>query len=130
MAKRIGDILIDMGFIDRDQLEMAATESKKTGVMLGDVLLRLDWITQEQLQMSLAVQSGAKLLDTDAVKVDPGLISEVPQDFVTANDIIPLQKKAIPSWPPPTTPLTLWPRTNWPASPVARSRLILPPKNG
>ncbi len=77
MAKRIGDILIDLGFIDQDQLEMALTESKKTEIMLGDVLLRLDWVTQEQLQMSLAVQSGAKLLDTDAIKVDPGLIAQV-----------------------------------------------------
>ena len=93
MAKRIGDILIDLGFIDRDQLEMALTESKKTGVMLGDVLLRLDWVTQEQLQMSLAVQSGAKLLDADAVKVDPGLIAEVPQEFVTTHGIMPLQKQ-------------------------------------
>lgn len=93
MAKRIGDILIDMGFIDRDQLEMAATESRKTGVMLGDVLLRLDWITQEQLQMSLAVQSGAQLLDTDAIKVDPGLIADIPQTFVTTHGIMPLQKR-------------------------------------
>jgi type IV pilus assembly protein PilB len=93
MAKRIGDILIDMGFIDRDQLEMALSESQKTGVMLGDVLLRLDWVTQEQLQMSLAVQSGAKLLDTDAIKVDPGIIAQVPQEFVTTHGIMPLQKQ-------------------------------------
>lgn len=93
MAKRIGDILIDLGFIDGDQLEMALTESKKTGVMLGDVLLRLDWVTQEQLQMSLAVQSGAKLLDTDAIKVDPGLIAQVPQEFVTTHGIMPLLKR-------------------------------------
>jgi type IV pilus assembly protein PilB len=93
MAKRIGDILIDLGFIDCDQLEMALTESKKTGVMLGDVLLRLDWVTQEQLQMSLAVQSGAKLLDTEAIKVDPGLIAQVPQEFVTTHGIMPLQKR-------------------------------------
>jgi len=93
MAKRIGDILIDLGFIDRDQLEMAATESQKTGVMLGDVLLRLDWVTQEQLQMSLAVQSGAKLLDTDAVKVDPGLLVEIPQQFVVTHGVMPLQKR-------------------------------------
>jgi type IV pilus assembly protein PilB len=93
MAKRIGDILIDLGFIDRDQLEMAVTESQKTGVMLGDVLLRLDWITQEQLQMSLAVQSGAKLLDTEAIKVDPGLVAQVPQEFVTTHGIMPLQKR-------------------------------------
>ena len=93
MAKRIGDILIDMGFIDRDQLEMAVTESQKTGIMLGDVLLRLDWVTQEQLQMSLAVQSGAKLLDTEVIKVDPGIIALVPQEFVTTHGIIPLQKR-------------------------------------
>jgi type IV pilus assembly protein PilB len=72
---------------------MAVTESKKTGVMLGDVLLRLDWVTQEQLQMSLAVQSGAKLLDTEAIKVDPGLIAQVPQEFVTTHGIMPLQKR-------------------------------------
>jgi type IV pilus assembly protein PilB len=93
MAKRIGDILIEMGFIDRGQLEMAATESMKTGVMLGDVLLRLDWVTQEQLQMSLAVQSGAKLLDTDAVKVDPGLLAQIPREFVTNHGIMPLKKE-------------------------------------
>ena len=74
MAKRIGDILIEMGFIDRDQLEMAATESKKTGVMLGDVLLRLDWITQEQLQMSLAVQSGALVVE---INIEPSEISHI-----------------------------------------------------
>jgi hypothetical protein len=112
MAKRIGDILIEMGFIDRDQLEMAATESKKTGAMLGDVLLRLDWITQEQLQMSLAVQSGAKLLDTDAVKVDPGLIAEVPQDLSPQTISCRCKKKAIPFWRPPTTPLTWWRKIN------------------
>jgi type IV pilus assembly protein PilB len=93
MAKRIGDILIDLGFIDRDQLEMAVTESQKTGVMLGDVLIRLDWVTQEQLQMSLAVQSGAELLNTDTIKLDPGLIAQVPQEFVTTHGIMPLQKK-------------------------------------
>ncbi len=93
MAKRIGDILVDLGFIDRDQLEMAVTESKKTGLMLGDVLLRLDWVTQEQLQMSLAVQSGAKLLDTDTIKVDPALIGQIPKTFVTTHGIMPLQRQ-------------------------------------
>ncbi len=43
--------------------------------------------------MSLAVQSGAKLLDTDAIKVDPGLIAQVPQEFVTTHGIMPLQKR-------------------------------------
>ena len=113
MAKRIGDILIEMGFIDRDQLEMAASESQKTGVMLGDVLVRLDWVTQEQLQMSLAVQSGAKLLDTEAIKVDPGLVAQVPQEFVTAHGIVPLQKRDT----------TILAATNNPFDVVARDKL-------
>ena len=113
MAKRIGDILIELGFIGRDQLEMAATESKKTGVMLGDVLLRLDWITQEQLQMSLAVQSGAKLLDTDRIKVDPGLIAQIPQKYVTTHGIMPLKKRGY----------TILAATNNPFDVVAKDQL-------
>ena len=44
MKERIGDILIEMGFIGRDQLEAAVVESRKTNTMLGEVLLRLGWM--------------------------------------------------------------------------------------
>jgi type IV pilus assembly protein PilB len=37
MKKRIGDILMEMGFIDGDQLKMSLMEAKKTGTMIGDV---------------------------------------------------------------------------------------------
>lgn len=82
MKKRIGDILIEMGFIGEDQLQMAVNESKKTAGMLGDVLLRLNWITEEQLQIAIAVQSGAELVDTAAASVDLSLIAEIPLQFV------------------------------------------------
>ena len=113
MAKRIGDILIDLGFIDQDQLEMAVTESQKTGIMLGDVLLRLDWVTQEQLQMSLAVQSGANVLDTETIKIDPGIIAQIPKDFVIAHGMFPLQK----------VDNTIWAATNNPFDVVAKDKL-------
>lgn len=89
MKKRIGDILIEMGFIDADQLQMALLETKKTGVMLGDVLLRMGWVTEEDLQMAIAVQSGAKILDTETVAVDHNLMSRIPIDFVNQNGIFP-----------------------------------------
>ena len=93
MKKRIGDILIEMGFIDEVQLEMALAEIKKTGSMIGDVLLRLDWVTEEQLQMAIGVQSGAKILDTEAAKVDYGLITKIPQKFVSRHGIFPFAKE-------------------------------------
>lgn len=89
MKKRIGDILMEMGFIDGDQLKMALLETKKTGVMLGDVLLRLGWITEEDLQMAIAVQSGAKILDTENVAIDQNLMAHIPIDFVNQNNVFP-----------------------------------------
>jgi type IV pilus assembly protein PilB len=89
MKKRIGDILMEMGFIDGDQLKMALQETKKTGVMLGDVLLRMGWVTEEDLQMAIAVQSGAKILDVDNVDIDQSLMARIPIEFVNQNDIFP-----------------------------------------
>ena len=90
MKKRIGDILMEMGFLDGDQLQMALMETQKTKSMLGEVLQRLGWVTEEDLQMAIAVQSGAKILDTDNVTIDQGLMSLVPIDFVNAHGMFPL----------------------------------------
>jgi type IV pilus assembly protein PilB len=89
MKKRIGDILMEMGFIDEDQLKMALMESQKTGGMLGDVLRRLDWVTEEDLQMAIAVQSGAQILDTNQLLVDPGLLSKIPVEIVHEHGVFP-----------------------------------------
>jgi len=89
MKKRIGDILIEMGFLDDDQLRMALMETKKTGSMIGEVLINLDWITDDHLQMAIAVQSGAKILNTEEVEIDPEFLTKIPQDFVTTHAIFP-----------------------------------------
>lgn len=91
MKKYIGEILVEMGYIDQDQLDMALMENKKTGIMVGEVLLRLDWITDENLRMALAVQSGAKILDTKTTNIDHGLIAEIPLSFVTGHGIFPFE---------------------------------------
>ena len=89
MRQRIGDILIEMGFIDNDQLQMALMETKKTGAMLGEVLLRLAWVGEEDLQMAMAVQSGAQILDTENVVIDQSLMARIPIDFVNEHNIFP-----------------------------------------
>jgi len=94
MKGRIGDILVEMGYIGRDQLETAAVESKKTKALLGDVLLRLDWVTQEQLNMALAVQSGAQRLDTARaeLEIDEELIREIPESFINSHGVFPFAR--------------------------------------
>ncbi len=94
MKSRIGDILVEMGFIGRDQLETAVVESKKTQALLGDVLLRLDWVTEEQMQMALAVQSGAQRLDTAQaeLEIDEELIREIPESFINSHGVFPFAR--------------------------------------
>jgi type IV pilus assembly protein PilB len=89
MRKRIGDILMEMGFIDGDQLKLALMESQKTGGMVGDVLRRLGWISESDLQLAVAVQSGAKILDTEHVVVQHSLTEKVPIEFVNEHGIFP-----------------------------------------
>ncbi len=91
--KRIGDILVELGFIDKDQLKIALAESKKTGIMLGEVLLRLNWISEEQLQMAIAIQSGAKILDLNRVNPDPDVIKIVPKEIALKHEIFPFEKE-------------------------------------
>ncbi len=89
MKKRIGDILMEMGFIDGDQLKMALMESKKTGDMIGDVLQRLGWVTEEDLQIVIAVQSGARIIDTENVEIDQTLMARIPIEFVSTHGMFP-----------------------------------------
>ncbi|MBU1397830.1 MAG: GspE/PulE family protein, partial [Proteobacteria bacterium] len=44
-------------------------------------------------QMAIAVQSGAKIMDTSDVSIDFDLISRIPEDFVAANNIFPLAQE-------------------------------------
>ncbi|MBN2419689.1 MAG: type II/IV secretion system protein [Deltaproteobacteria bacterium] len=92
MNKFLGEILIELGFIDESQLKMALDEKNKTGSLLGDVLLRLDWVTEEQLQTGIAIQSGAKILDIQSIIIDQSLMSDIPMNFAVEKGIFPLEK--------------------------------------
>lgn len=93
MKKRIGDILVELGFIDETKLKMALEETKKSGLLIGNVLLRLDWITEAQLQMAIAIQSGAKILDTKSILIDQSLVSQIPISYAVNNFLFPVEKK-------------------------------------
>jgi type IV pilus assembly protein PilB len=72
---------------------MALMEAKRTGTMLGEVLVRLDWISEDQLQMAMAVQSGAKIMDTANVNIDYELLTRIPESFVVAHNIFPFAQE-------------------------------------
>ena len=55
--RKIGQIFIDLGFIDEDQLEMLLAEQQRNrDELLGKIALEMGLITDEQLAQALAEQ--------------------------------------------------------------------------
>ncbi|MCM8798618.1 MAG: GspE/PulE family protein, partial [Candidatus Omnitrophica bacterium] len=89
--KLLGDILLENGFITRENLEVALNEQRKTGARLGQILLKLGFVTEKQLATSLAQQLNLPLVDLDNENIDKEAISLVKEDFCTKYRLIPLQ---------------------------------------
>jgi type IV pilus assembly protein PilB len=59
VVRRIGQILVDLGFITDEQLEVVLDEQQqRPGALLGKIAEDLGLITDEQLAQALAEQLG------------------------------------------------------------------------
>lgn len=89
--KRIGDVLIEEGFINQKQLERALQEGKATAAPLGSVLIKLGFIDEVQLGKGLAKLHGLQYIDTSNIELIPEVMKLIPQDFMKRHMIVPLR---------------------------------------
>ncbi len=68
----IGQILIDGGFLPRQNVEAALEEQKKTNELLGQVLVRMNIIDPADIKVALSVQEHLDRVE-DAVKIAAGV---------------------------------------------------------
>jgi type IV pilus assembly protein PilB len=90
--KRIGDILLDEGFITDEQLQIALQEQKKTGELLGSVLFGLGFISQKDLFKVLS----ATQQDNKNVPGQEGPSQDLPDeiDFLVQQSNILFQRSS------------------------------------
>ncbi|MBO7130830.1 MAG: Flp pilus assembly complex ATPase component TadA, partial [Fibrobacterales bacterium] len=62
MAKgtKVGEILLEQGLIDEDQLQHALNEHRRTGLMLGKVIVRLGFVDEDTMASILGEQISLK----------------------------------------------------------------------
>lgn len=89
--KRLGDQLIDDGFITREQLEEALFHSKQSGTPIGSVLVKMNFITVDQLRMALSKQQGIGSVQSKDLEIDPAVIKILPEDFIKDNKAVPIR---------------------------------------
>lgn len=90
---RIGEILIQKGWINWEQLENALAVQQESGRRMGEILVENGAVSTKRLFKALAIQSGMAFVDLEAVTAQPEAIRSVPKRLVFEYRLIPLVNK-------------------------------------
>ena len=89
-SRKLGQVLVDLGFMDEAQMEALIEESRTTEVPLDQVLRHSGLVTDEQLLQATAEQMGLRLINLDEVKPHPTAVSMVQQQMAELYKMLPL----------------------------------------
>ena len=95
MAQRkLGQILIDLGYLNDDQLWDILEEQKQSpGEIIGQVAVRMGHVTEEQVTEALAEQWGMPLINLAETNVPPHVLEIVPETMADIYKIMPISLK-------------------------------------
>lgn len=92
--RRLGQILVDLGYLTEDQLWDVLEEQKQSGgEIIGQVAVRMGFVTQEQVVEGLAEQWGLPVVNLAETTILPKVLEDVPQTMAELYKIMPLSKK-------------------------------------
>lgn len=91
-VRRIGQVLVDLGFIDDDQLEMLLEEQRQNpGELLGKIAEEMGLVSDEQVAQALAEQMGLQTVDLTEIKLPQETMTLVSDAMAQLYRVIPLQ---------------------------------------
>ena len=93
MARRIGTILVDMGYLDEDALWKVLEEQKRSdGELLGKVATRMGLVTEDQVLKALGEQFGLKVVRLGDMAIPSELTELVNETMATSFKIVPISQ--------------------------------------
>ncbi len=87
---RIGDLLVEAGAITQEELEQALAKQKEEGGRIGNVIMDMGFISRELLITVLTTQMGIEYCEVKSVKIDEGVTKLVPENLVTKYNAMPI----------------------------------------
>lgn len=91
--KRLGDLLLEFGLINREQLDHALAEQKVTGQPLGEILIQNGAISEDQLIEVMEFQLGVPHVYLDQFEVDRSTIDLVPEEVARRYKVLPVKRR-------------------------------------
>lgn len=88
---RLGDLLVSVGLISREQLDHALKAQKTTKYRLGRELIEEKIITEQQLMSALQQQLGVECVDLSQIHIQPQLAKLLPRNIARKYGVVPVK---------------------------------------
>ncbi|MFH1924238.1 MAG: ATPase, T2SS/T4P/T4SS family [Planctomycetota bacterium] len=92
MPRRLGDLLVERGYLSGEQVQAALTAQKEGGrsKLLGEVLVELEYCSEDQIVECLADEYGVPYAKLEARLFDPNIVDVLPREYIENNLVLPL----------------------------------------
>lgn len=90
MARRLGKILVDLGYLDEEKLWNVIEEQKRNNDLVGKVAIRMGLVNEDQVLKALAEQLGMKVVKLADLTVPPEALEAINESMASAYKIVPL----------------------------------------
>jgi type IV pilus assembly protein PilB len=88
--KRLGDMLLEGGYITQEQLDHALAQQAEDGKRLGEMLIEQRVITERELIEVLRTQLGIDFVDLSDRALPPELTRVVPRNIARKHNVVPV----------------------------------------
>ncbi len=92
MELPLGELLVKMGCISRDQLAEALEIQKEQGGKLGQILIKMGLMSEEAILKALSLKLDIPLVDLTTTEISESVIKMVPLTMVRRFNMIPINK--------------------------------------
>jgi len=89
-GRLLGDVLVGLGFCDRDAVEGAVQEAREQGRPMGQLLLQLGSLNPDQLAIAIAERFGLQHVSLDSLRPDVAAMHLVPAMALRRLDAVPI----------------------------------------
>ncbi len=90
--KQLGELLIERGIINQNQLEKALTAQREKGGLIGEVLVGLGFAKEEDIAQALTAQYGFPYLPLNNYDINTEIVNIVPGRVARQYLLVPIDK--------------------------------------
>ncbi|MBF2052945.1 MAG: Flp pilus assembly complex ATPase component TadA [Candidatus Sericytochromatia bacterium] len=88
----LGELLVNLGYLQPEQVMQALTQQQKRPLKLGEILLAVKWINEQQLAEALSLQLNVPRMIPSLDIADHDLLEKIPLSELKKYQVLPIHQ--------------------------------------